>query len=73
MVTGLRNGISARSSAPTFSITCARSSRRFASNHLRPVAFSSIHPRAYCPLRISSSIFFISFLVSAVTTLGPPV
>jgi hypothetical protein len=69
----LRNGISARRSAPTFSMMCARSPRRCCSNHWRPDWFSAIQPFAYWPLRISSSIRFISFFVSAVTMRGPPV
>ena len=45
-VTASRNGIIARSSAPTFSIGCACSRRRCARNHGRPAASSAIHLRA---------------------------
>src|SRR5262249_26925202 len=71
MVTGSKNGIMARSSAPTFSMRSSRSFPRSASKVGRPVLFPSIHFFANVPSWISARIFFIVSRVRSSTTRGP--
>ncbi len=62
-----------RRRAPTSSMMWPRSALRCALNQGRPASFSATQPFAYLPVRMSSSIRAISFLVSSVTRRGPPV
>src|SRR6185503_5666856 len=72
-VTGSRNDMRPRSLVPTSSICDDRSAVRCASNHLRPLLFSSIQFFAYWPDWISLSMAAMFFFVSSVTMRGPPV
>src|SRR3954462_7450542 len=67
----LIHGIMARSLAPTSSIGCVAILARIALNEVWLTRFSSIQSRTNLPVWISSRIFFISALVSGVTTRGP--
>src|SRR5439155_278310 len=70
---GLIQDIMARSRWPTSSILWSASRLRMARNCARLAWFSSTHSRANWPDWISLRIFFISTLVSSLTTRGPRV
>src|SRR4051812_25328479 len=67
----LIHGIMARSLAPTSSIGCAAFLARIALKEVWLTRFSSIQSRVNLPDWMSPRIFFISALVSGVTTRGP--
>src|SRR3954466_11690013 len=72
IVTGFRNGIIARSLAPTTSIFWPRSWLRNLFMVLRPyLLFSSMKRLANLPLLMSFKMRFISACVFLVTTRGP--
>src|ERR1700750_2465562 len=67
----LIQGIISRSLAPTCSIGCSASLARGALNEVWLTLFSSIQSLTKRPDWMSPRIFFISALVSGVTTRGP--
>src|SRR5436190_16768686 len=67
----LIQGIISRSLAPTCSIGCSASLARVALNEVWLTLFSSIQSLTKRPDWISARMFFISALVSGVTTRGP--
>src|SRR5438309_587667 len=70
---GLIQDIILRSRAPTSSMGCSASRRRWARKPARWAWFSSTHSRANWPDWISPRIFFISALVSSLMIRGPRV